>query len=124
LALGTALRHRRRTTAARDPLRRALELADACGSPALADHARQELHAAGGRPRTTALTGVESLTPSERRVADLAATGRTNRDIAAELFVTPKTIERHLGNVYRKLGISNRHLLEAELAGDSEARQI
>jgi DNA-binding CsgD family transcriptional regulator len=116
LALGTALRHARRPTDARDPLRRALELADVCGAPALADQARSELHAAGGRPRTSALTGVESLTPSERRVADLAAAGRTNRDIAQELFVTPKTVERHLGNVYRKLGINSRHELGSDLA--------
>jgi DNA-binding NarL/FixJ family response regulator len=116
LALGTALRHARRPTDARDPLRRALELADVCGTPALADQARSELHAAGGRPRTTALTGPASLTPSELRIADLAAAGRTNRDIAQELFVTPKTVERHLGNVYRKLGIRTRQRLGAELA--------
>jgi DNA-binding CsgD family transcriptional regulator len=110
MALGIALRHARRPTEARDPLRRALELADVCGAPTLADQARSELHAAGGRPRTTALTGVESLTPSERRVATLAAAGRANRDIAQELFVTPKTVERHLGNVYRKLGVSRLEL--------------
>jgi DNA-binding CsgD family transcriptional regulator len=63
-----------------------------------------------------ALTGVDSLTPSERRVAQLAAAGHTNRDIAQELFVTPKTVERHLGNVYRKLGIGGRHGLGSELA--------
>lgn len=117
LALGTAVRHARRPTDAREPLRGALELADVCGARALAEQARSELHAAGGRPRTTALSGFESLTPSERRVADLAAAGRTNRDIAQELFVTPKTVERHLGNVYRKLGISNRQELGGQLAG-------
>jgi DNA-binding CsgD family transcriptional regulator len=119
LALGAALRHARRPTDARDPLRRALELADVCGAPALADQARSELHAAGGRPRTTALTGAASLTPSERRIADLAAAGRTNRDIAQELFVAPKTVERHLGSVYRKLGIATRQRLGAELATPS-----
>jgi DNA-binding NarL/FixJ family response regulator len=113
--LGVALRHVRRPTDARDPLRRALEIADICGAAALVDRARSELHAAGGRPRTTALSGVESLTPSERRVADLAAAGHTNRDIAHELFVTPKTVERHLGNVYRKLEIRNRGELAGEL---------
>jgi DNA-binding CsgD family transcriptional regulator len=116
VALGSARRRARRPTEARDPLRRALELAELCGARTLAAHARSELHAAGGRPRTTALTGVESLTPSERRVADLAAAGRTNRDIAQELFVTPKTVERHLGNVYRKLGIGTRHQLRSALA--------
>jgi DNA-binding CsgD family transcriptional regulator len=121
LALGSALRHARRPTEARDPLRRALELAGVCGAPALADQARAELHAAGGRPRTAALTGVDSLTPSERRVAQLAAAGHANRDIAQELFVTPKTVERHLGNVYRKLGISSRQGLGPELAGPPPA---
>ncbi len=115
LALGIALRHLRRPNDARDPLRRALELAEVCGSPVLAAQARAELHAAGGRPRTTALTGVESLTPSERRIAGLAAAGRTNRDIAQELFVTPKTVERHLGHAYRKLGIRGRQRLGAAL---------
>jgi DNA-binding CsgD family transcriptional regulator len=121
LALGAALRHARRPTEARDPLRRALELAGVCGAPALADQARAELHAAGGRPRTAALTGVDSLTPSERRVAQLAAAGHTNRDIAQELFVTPKTVESHLGNVYRKLGINSRQGLGSELAASPSA---
>jgi DNA-binding NarL/FixJ family response regulator len=59
---------------------------------------------------------VESLTPSERRVVDLAAAGGTNRDIAQELYVTPKTIEVHLSNAYRKLGISSRRELGRVLA--------
>ena len=100
-ALGTAMRLARRPTDAREPLRRALELATVCGAEPLAEHARTELHAAGVRPRREALSGVESLTPSERRVADLAAAGRTNRDVAQELFVTPKTVEVHLSNAYR-----------------------
>jgi DNA-binding CsgD family transcriptional regulator len=115
VALGIALRHARRPTDARAPLRRALELADVCGASTLADQARSELHAAGGRPRTSALSGVESLTPSESRIAKLAADGHTNRDIAQELFVTPKTVERHLGSVYRKLGVRSRHELGSVL---------
>ncbi|HET6690123.1 MAG TPA: helix-turn-helix transcriptional regulator, partial [Miltoncostaeaceae bacterium] len=72
------------------------------------------LAAAGGRPRTTALKGVAALTASERRVADLAAEGQTNKDIAQALYVTPKTVEVHLSNTYRKLGIrSRRELLDA-----------
>ena len=98
---------------AREPLRRALELAESCGASALRDHVRAELHAAGARPRSTALSGVESLTASERRVAGLAADGGTNRDIAQALFVTPKTVEVHLSNAYRKLGVRSRR----ELAG-------
>ena len=114
-ALGSALRRARRPTEAREPLRRALELAGVCGADALAGHVRAELHASGARPRRDALSGVESLTPSERRVVDLAAAGRTNRDIAQELYVTPKTVEVHLSNAYRKLGVSSRRELERAL---------
>ena len=89
-ALGSAQRHARRPAEAREPLRRALELATACGAPPLAEQARSELYAAGARPRTEALAGVEALTASEKRVADLAATGDTNRDIAQALYVTPE----------------------------------
>jgi DNA-binding CsgD family transcriptional regulator len=116
-ALGAGLRGARRPTEAREPLRRALDLADRLGAEALLAHARFELHAAGGRPRTKALTGPASLTPSERRVAERAAAGQTNRAIAEALFVTPKTVERHLGNAYRKLGVGSRH----ELADALEA---
>jgi DNA-binding CsgD family transcriptional regulator len=114
-ALGAALRHARRPADARDPLREALELAAACGAPALADAARSELYAAGARPRTDALSGVGALTASERRVVDLAAGGETNRDIAQTLYVTPKTVEVHLSNAYRKLGVRSRRELPAAI---------
>jgi DNA-binding CsgD family transcriptional regulator len=64
--------------------------------------------AAGARPRRLALTGAGSLTASERRVAQLAASGRTNREVAQALFVTEKTVEAHLSQTYRKLAISSR----------------
>jgi DNA-binding NarL/FixJ family response regulator len=67
------------------------------------------------RPRTAALAGVEALTPSELRVATLAADGKSNREIAQALFVTPKTVEVHLSHAYRKLGIRSRRELAAEL---------
>jgi DNA-binding CsgD family transcriptional regulator len=118
LALGGALRRARRPTDARDPLRRALDLADQCGADGLAEATRAELHAAGARPRTTALGGVESLTASERRVAELAAGGQSNREIAQTLYVTPKTVEVHLSNAYRKLGIRSRQELPRSLATD------
>ena len=115
-ALGGALRHARKPTEAREPLRRALELADICGAQPLVDTVRSEIYATGARPRTTALAGVLALTASERRVADLAAGGQTNRDIAQTLYVTPKTVEVHLSNAYRKLGIASRHELPRVLA--------
>jgi DNA-binding NarL/FixJ family response regulator len=77
---------------------------------------RSELYATGARPRTTALDGVESLTERELRVARLAAEGQTNRDIAQILYVTPKTVEVHLSNSYRKLGIASRRELPAALS--------
>ena len=67
--------------------------------------------------RPLGATGVESLTPSERRVAEMAADNMTNKDIAQALFVTPKTVEVHLSNAYRKLGIRSRRELPAALAG-------
>ncbi len=108
---GAALRRGRHPADAREPLRRALELASTCGAPGLAEQARTELHASGARPRTDALSGVEALTPSERRVVDLAAGGQANREIAQTLFVTPKTVEVHLTNAYRKLGVRSRREL-------------
>jgi DNA-binding NarL/FixJ family response regulator len=106
--LGTALRRADRRDAAREPLREGFELASHCEARALAAHARTELYAAGGRPRRESLTEPGSLTPSERRIAELAAAGSRNRDIAQVLYVTPKTVEVHLTSIYRKLGISAR----------------
>jgi DNA-binding CsgD family transcriptional regulator len=100
---------------ARDPLRRGLDLADRNGALVLAARAREELVAAGGRPRRRRLWGVEALTPSERRVAGLVASGMSNREAAEALFVTKKAVEFHLGNVYRKLGVSGRDHLAAAL---------
>jgi DNA-binding NarL/FixJ family response regulator len=114
-AYGATLRRMRQPTEAREPLRRALELAESCGARPLAEHARSELYATGARPRTDAVSGVEALTASERRVADLAAEGHSNRDIAQALFVTPKTVEVHLSNAYRKLGIRSRRDLPGVL---------
>ncbi|MEO6996675.1 MAG: AAA family ATPase [Terracoccus sp.] len=107
-ALGVALRRARRPADAREPLRHAVELATLCGASGLAARALAELATCGGRPRRTELTGVASLTPSERRVADLAAAGGSNHEIAQTLFVTPKTVEVHLSSTYRKLQIPGR----------------
>jgi DNA-binding CsgD family transcriptional regulator/tetratricopeptide (TPR) repeat protein len=114
--LGAALRRANQRAKAREQLRRAVELATICGATPLAARAESELLATGARPRRIALSGLESLTPSERRVAELAAEGPTNREIAQALFVTPKTVEVHLSSVYRKLGISSRSQLAGALA--------
>jgi DNA-binding CsgD family transcriptional regulator/tetratricopeptide (TPR) repeat protein len=114
--LGAALRRANRRSDAREQLRQALELATICGAAALAARAERELLATGARPRRIALSGVESLTPSERRVAEMAAEGPTNREIAQALFVTQRTVEVHLTSIYRKLAISSRSQLAAALA--------
>jgi DNA-binding CsgD family transcriptional regulator len=115
--LGAALRRDGASEAARDPLRSAVELAHRCGAHALEDAALAELRATGARPRRRMTTGAGALTPSERRIADLAATGQQNREIAQALFVTMATVEFHLRNAYRKLGISSRTQLSHALRG-------
>ncbi len=113
--LGAALRRAKQRSAAREHLRQALDRAHRSGAGPLAARAETELRATGARPRSVVLTGVESLTPSERRVAELAADGRTNRMIAQALFVTARTVEGHLTHVYRKLDLSSREELAAAL---------
>ena len=107
-ALGETLRRARRPTDAREPLRQALELAEISGATALVERTRAEIYASGARPRTSALRGVGSLTASERRVADLAASGDSNRDIAQRLYLSEKTVKAHLAAIFRKLGVTNR----------------
>jgi len=113
---GAALRRAGHRRDAREPLREALELADRCGAQRTAARARDELLATGARPRRTALSGADSLTPSERRVARLAADGLSNRDIAQTLFVTVRTVEGHLTQAYMKLDVSSREQLAPALA--------
>ncbi len=120
--LGRALRRLGRHAEAQETLRRALELADAIGAGLLADVAATELRATGARPRRAALSGAASLTPAERRVAERAAAGLTNTQIAQELVVTPKTVETHLARVYRKLDITSRRALSAALQGSPRAQ--
>jgi len=103
----------------RAPLLRGIDLAAECGSPALRARAAEALEALGDRPRRLPAAGAAALTASERRVADLAAVGRANREIAQELFVTPKTVENHLSRIYTKLGINGRRELARVLARKS-----
>ena len=116
VALGAALRREGEVESARLRLRQGLELADQLGAVCVANHARHELASMGIRPRRTALSGPQSLTPSELRVAQMAAAGQTNRDIAQALFVTVKAVEWHLGHAYRKLGVRSRKELKRLLA--------
>jgi DNA-binding CsgD family transcriptional regulator len=116
--LGAALRRAGRRAAAREPLAEALDLAARCGARPLAARAREELNATGARPRREWRTGVEALTPSELRVVRLAAAGKTNREIAHALYVTPKTVEGHLARSYGKLEIIGRAELLQALEGE------
>jgi DNA-binding NarL/FixJ family response regulator len=106
--LGAALRRRNRRAEARQELTAGIELARRCGADRLATRARDELRAAGGRPRRHATTGLDALTASELRVALLAAGGRTNPGIAQELYVSLKTVETHLSHAYAKLGLAGQ----------------
>jgi ATP/maltotriose-dependent transcriptional regulator MalT len=118
--LGAALRRANQRTAARGPLRTGLDLAYRCGATRLAQRTREELLAAGARPRREALTGLEALTVSERRVAELAAAGMSNPEIAQALFVTLNTVEGHLRHAYQKLSIGSRGQLPAALRSATE----
>ena len=114
IELGAAMRRQGERAAAREPLLRGRELAHHCGADTVVQRATQELLATGARPRSIIRSGAESLTTSERRVAELAASGLTSRAIAEQLFVTQKTVDTHLGNVYRKLDIPGRqHIADA-----------
>jgi DNA-binding CsgD family transcriptional regulator len=112
---GAALRRAARRTDAREPLRQGLDLAHRCGAHALVDRARRELVDAGARPRRIPLVGPDALTPSERRIADMASNGLSNRQIAQALFLSLKTIETHLTHIYQKLDINSRTQLASAL---------
>jgi DNA-binding CsgD family transcriptional regulator len=115
--LGAALRREGRRSSAREPLAEALDLAARCGARPLAVRVREELKATGARPRREWRTGLEALSPRELRVVQLAVEGRTNREIAYQLYVTLKTIEGHLARAYTKLGIERRGQLSKLLEG-------
>jgi len=115
--LGAMLRRRNRRTEARGLLREALDAAHRAGARPLAEYAETELRATGARPRRVVLRGLDSLTASERRVAEFACQGLSNREIAQTLFVTARTVEGHLTSVFRKLQLDSRDELPAALAG-------
>jgi DNA-binding CsgD family transcriptional regulator len=119
--LGATQRRAGRRRAAQEALAEALDLADRMSAGLLADRAREELRVAGARPRRARLTGAGALTASERRIARLAADGSTNGQIARALFLSPKTVEWHLSNIYSKLQVRSRHELPAALEAEGEA---
>jgi DNA-binding NarL/FixJ family response regulator len=113
--LGAALRRANHRRDSRKPLREGIDIADVCGAIPLADRARRELQASGGRVQPRTGGRYDELTPSEQRIAELAASGLSNPEIAQRLFVTVKTVEMHLSNAYRKLDIRSRHQLAGAL---------
>jgi DNA-binding CsgD family transcriptional regulator len=115
IALGAALRRANQRAAARDPLGQAINLSRGAGATALALQAETELAITGSRRRSDSLWGPDALTPSERRVAELAIEGLTTREMAESLFVTPKTVEFHLRHIYQKLGVNSRDKLSDAL---------
>lgn len=113
--LGVALRRAGSIVEAREPLRLAVDLAHRAGATELEEQALADLRATGARPRRRVVSGPGALTRSERRIAELAAAGRQNREIAETLYVTLATVEFHLRNAYRKLGIQSRRQLPSAL---------
>jgi DNA-binding CsgD family transcriptional regulator len=116
LAYGEFLRRARRRVDARTHLRAALETFEDLGAEPWAERARQELRASGETARRRDSDAAPDLTPSERQIADLVRDGLSNRDIAARLFVSPRTVDFHLRNAFAKLGVSSRTELAARLA--------
>jgi DNA-binding NarL/FixJ family response regulator len=108
---GSMLRRDGRPLEARESLRRAADVAESVGAVWLARRAMDELAAAGGRRRLR--RGAQELTPQEQRIARLAATGASDRDIAAHLVVSVRTVRTHLEHIYSKLGIHSRRELMA-----------
>jgi DNA-binding CsgD family transcriptional regulator/tetratricopeptide (TPR) repeat protein len=118
--LGALLRRSNRRVEARHMLRRAVDAAHRIGAGHLASRAETELRATGAKPRRVLLTGLEALTASERRIAELAAEGHTNGEIAQTLFVTARTVEGHLTHVFQKLDVNARTELPSALAAPTQ----
>src|SRR6185436_877664 len=128
LCLGERLRRARQRADAREPLKEALETFERLGARGWAERTRTELRATGQASARRAETAAEQLTPHELQIALLVAQGMTNREAAAALFLSPKTIEYHLGQIYRKLDVRGRAQLARFMAmepnrpeGDSSA---
>ena len=121
LLYGEWLRRERRRTDAREHLRTAYDLFDAAGADGFAERARHELLATGETVRKRTNDTRDELTPQEEHIARLALAGRTNPEIGAELFISPRTVEWHLKKVFMKLGISSRKGLSGALPERADA---
>ncbi|NUR76064.1 MAG: helix-turn-helix transcriptional regulator, partial [Thermoleophilia bacterium] len=115
LAYGARLRRAGRRVRAREQLRAAIEAFDALGAAPWSNRARAELEATGETARKRDASTLDRLTPQELQIAFLLAEGRTTREAAASMFLSPKTIEYHLRNLYRKLGVRSRTELAAAI---------
>jgi DNA-binding CsgD family transcriptional regulator len=115
LVLGEIRRRAKQKRSARDALDGALNAFLSLGAPIWAENVRREMARIGGRASPS-----DDLTTTERRVAELVATGRSNKEVAAELFVTVKAVEANLSRVYAKLGVSSR----TEMARKVVARDV
>lgn len=123
LCFGERLRRSRRQTDAREPLRSALATFDGLGADPWAERARIELTASGEAARRTAPSASNQLTPQELQVALVVGQGATNREAGVALFLSPKTVEAHLGRIYRKLNVHSRTELARVLAGEGALSQ-
>ncbi|BCK54015.1 helix-turn-helix transcriptional regulator [Nocardia wallacei] len=122
---GQHLRRERRPTDARDPLRTALTTFESLGAGAWADRTHNELRAAGETRKTTTTDHVADLTPQEARIVEAVSSGLTNREIAAQLFLSPRTIDYHLRKVFAKMGVSSRaELTKVVLHGGGTKRPL
>jgi DNA-binding NarL/FixJ family response regulator len=119
LLYGEHLRRERRRVDAREPLRSALETFERLGAAAWAERARGELRATGETARKREPSSFDRLTRQELQVVRVVGQGATNREVAAQLFISPRTVDHHLRSIFQKLGISSRsELIRLALAGD------
>ena len=118
LVYGEWLRRQRRRRDARQQLRTAHEMFTLMGAEAFAERARIELLATGERARPRTAETAEELTPQEAQIARLVSQGESNRDIAAQLFLSSSTVDYHLRKVFRKTGVTSRTQLASTVAAE------